>query len=172
VQTAAVPGYQLYDVGAPLSLAAATRQPHPGGRIQLIEDSANGAASTEPYALWDSQLGIECKPATAADGMMRCLPTNLYGASPGYYTDAGCTQSVTAVGVLGPVCATYSLPYVADYNAGGPGPRIFHAMKVTGMTHQGGPSSCQAQPNVDMYVETGAEVPASTFALVTQATDP
>jgi hypothetical protein len=171
VPASAGAGRRLYDLGAPVALASVTRQPRPGGRIQPIQDIANGAVADETNVLWDSQLGIECRPSTAADGVLRCVPKELYGASS-YYTDAACTQQVTAVGVQAPACASYSLPYVADYNAGGPGPRFFHATRVTGMTHQGGPGNCLAQPGVDMYVETGPEVPASTFATVTQATDP
>ena len=49
--------------------------------------------------LWDSQLGLECRVAVAADGVLRCLP--LLGpaliegeASAAAYADSGCRRAL------------------------------------------------------------------------------
>jgi hypothetical protein len=170
--TTGVPaGRRVFGLGAPISLPPITRQPHPGTRIQFIEDTANGATANNPFYLWDSQLGTQCEPSTAADGMQRCLPSPLGYVTNSYYTDAACTQPIAAVGYGAPECSSYPVQFVGDTTGNPPGPRIYTAVRVFGTAYQGGPTNCQAFPNTDMYTE-GTELPPEMFSLVTQATDP
>ena len=172
VATAVGAGRRLFALGAPISLAPVTRQPVPGGRMQAIETTANGARAEDPYGVWDSTLGFECKPTVAYDGTTRCLPADgVYASAGGYWTDAGCTQPITGAGVQAPECTSTTVEYVFETPSGAPGPRVFHAVRRSGPIYGGGPTSCTPYQNRDFYIE-GAEVPIDMFAAVTQQTAP
>lgn len=169
-QTAVPAAWRLFDLGAPISLAPVTRAPVPGGRMQLITSTANGARGIDGSDVWDSQLSLECSPQVAADGVTRCLPSAQYATSAGYFTDAGCTQPIVGAGVSTTQCPSYSVTLLRDTN-GGSNTRIFHAVLHAGTIYGGTPANCQAYQNQLFYTE-GAELSADMFAAVTQQTDP
>ena len=168
-QTGLPAGWKLFDLGAEFPLASLMRAPVPGGRMQLIASTANGARGIDPSYVWDSQLSIECRPQIAADGVLRCLPNAPYGNAAGYFTDAGCTQPITGAGVATPQCTSQPVTLLRD--AAGSNTRVFQASPHAGQIYGGTPASCQPYQNQVFYAE-GAEVPAAMFAAVTQQTDP
>jgi len=168
-QSSLPPGWRMFDLGAPIPLAPVTRAPEPGGRMQLIASTANGARGVERSYVWDSQLSIECRPQLAADGATRCLPNAPYASSAGYFTDAGCTQPITGSGVGTPQCT--SQPVTLLRAADGSNTRVYQAVLHAGQIYGGTPASCQPYQNQTFYTE-GAELPAAMFAAVTQQTDP
>jgi hypothetical protein len=78
------------------------------GRIRLRTYSAGDDVGIAPLGqhLYDSQLGLECKVAVAADGVLRCLP--LAGpaliegeASAAAFADAGCRRPLARYNAAG-----------------------------------------------------------------------
>lgn len=82
------------------------REPEGGDRrLQVIHYAHQ--ANWRDQALFDSELGVDCLPVTAHDGVPRCVPIDVAiadvrddGVSNDYYLDAACTQQV--------VLATYA----------------------------------------------------------------
>ena len=162
---------RLFSLGSAVPLATITRQPVGTGRIQLFDTAANGAHANDPFAVWDSQLGVECKPVVAADGMQRCLPNTVYAARGGAWTDAACTQPIIGAATNGPPCASRPVTYVLDQEGTTAGPHVFQASLYSGAIYSGGPGNCFLRQMTAFYVE-GAEVPLDNFTVVTQQTDP
>lgn len=162
-------GWRLFDLGSPIAMAPVTRAPEPGGRMQLIASTANGARAIDGTYVWDSQLSIECRPQVAGDAVLRCLPNAPYANSAGYFTDAGCTQPITGVGVGSPECT--SQPVTLVRGGSGSNTQVFQAVPHAAQIYGGTPASCQPYQNQVFYAE-GAELPAAMFPTVTQQTDP
>lgn len=171
IQTAVGTARRLFALGPAFQLASVTRGPVGGARIQAIDVAANGAHAVDPYAVWDSQLGVECVPLTSADGMRRCVPKAPYASSAGYFSDAGCTQPITGAGVAKPTCTSQPVTYVVDMTGSQTGPRVFHAQLRLAPVYGGGPTNCTQYLDRDFYAET-TEVPLDNFVVVTQQTDP
>jgi hypothetical protein len=162
------PGRRLYDLGPPITLATVTRTPVGTTRIQAIEDAAGSARANE-YDVHDSQLGVECRPQNAADGVLRCLPSRPAYATA-YFADAACTQPLMLAAYGQPACATLPPLIIEDPS----GPRVYQAgAKYTlPFYYSATPGSCSlVTPSSDEYV-LGAEIPPSSFATITEQTDP
>jgi hypothetical protein len=96
-----IPGH-FYELGQPIDLSTfpELRQREAGsGRIRVRTFSAADDVSIPPLGqyLFDSQLGVECKVAVAADGVLRCLPLTgpalIEGeAGSAAFSDAGCRR--------------------------------------------------------------------------------
>jgi hypothetical protein len=176
-QSAPAPGWIVEDLGPPIEPATLSRTPVPGGgsRIQLIED-ANGAASATEYYLFDAQLGVECAPTTARDGVTRCLPRTTSAIAPNLFSDAGCTQPLRLAGYGPQPCAAPLPPlYIAEYTAATCATRIHiyqPGAKYTGPIYAGSPTQCNTLSSTADQFLVGSEIEPATFAAVTQQIDP
>ncbi|HEU4403698.1 MAG TPA: hypothetical protein VFS43_00160 [Polyangiaceae bacterium] len=153
--------------GAP----ARPRLVHSGSRLRaVVYRGADG--SQHPTGRWfDTTRGEECTYQPAADGAVRCLPTNAV-AHAGLYADAGCSTPAVALPSLACDAANFAYIEVAAPGACSAGKRVFRkGPQVTPApplgivpVYQGTPGACQyvegAGPNV---FAVGAEVPAAEF---------
>jgi hypothetical protein len=175
-QSAPAPGWIIEDLGAPITRAPVTQTNVSAGgtRIQLIQD-ASGAATSAEYDVFDSRLGFECYPESAADGVVRCLPRKLSFLTNAF-SDAGCTQPL-ALAPYGPNPCTTPLPplLVGNYTSSGcmsqlhiyqPGP------KYTGPIYSGSPGSCSTVTASQDEYRVGSEIDPTTFAAVTEQIEP
>ena len=90
--------YSYFSVGAevtPTTIATSVDSA-PGQRIQLVHAGA-GAARLATGA-YDTQLGFDCAPSTATDGVQRCIPSAAdSGGISSAFSDAGCSQPIDVV---------------------------------------------------------------------------
>ena len=117
--------------------------------------------------LHDSQRNEDCAFTTAADGLLRCLPSGSYPV--GVFTDAGCTQPT--IGVAKGCTGTYGI--VATATTCGAQTHVYTLgpALVGAKTYSESDGMCIAYPATDLTtLETtfdlytlGAEVPASSF---------
>ena len=77
---------------------AANAEPTDGSRLKAIYRVAQDGAR-EPVAgrWWDSARSEECSWRRAADGVQRCLPTDLIPSASPVFADSGCTQDAVIV---------------------------------------------------------------------------
>jgi hypothetical protein len=177
VQSAPAQGWIIQDLGAPIPPAPLTRDhvSGAGSRIQLIEDAAGAATSTE-YSAYDSQLGVECDPATAADGAVRCLPHSPSYINRATFSDSGCTQPLALAAYGPPPCASPLPPmFAAEYTGAACQARLHvyqPGAKYTGPIYSGSPGSCSAYvPSQDEYT-IGSEIDPTTFSAITVQVEP
>lgn len=173
-QSGPAPGWIVQDLGPPIAPAPLTRGPVPGSRIQLIEDASGDATSTEAY-VYDSQLGVECGPLPAADGVTRCLPRTP-PAVQHLFSDAGCTVPLPLIADNRAQCA--SLPpivFAEDFTSETCGSRV-HVYNVgptyTGPVYTGTPAQCDPYVGNQALYQVGSEVDPTTFSTVMQQIDP
>jgi hypothetical protein len=89
-----------YEVGAqPMTLGTFTRSPttEGTGRFRKIYLSDGTSKVLDP-SLFDTLRQTECAPTTLVDGSIRCLPINIYTATP-YFTDSACTAAIRVIEV-------------------------------------------------------------------------
>jgi hypothetical protein len=168
------PGWIVQDLGPPIAPAPLTRGPVPGSRIQLIEDASGEATSTEAY-VYDSQLGVECEPLPAADGVTRCLPRTPPAVQQ-LFSDAGCTVPLRLIADNRAQCA--SLPpivFAEDFTSETCESRV-HIYNIgptyTGPVYTGTPAQCNTYVTDQALYEVGSEVDPTTFSTVIEQIDP
>ncbi|MFY1827065.1 hypothetical protein ACN47A_14180 [Myxococcus fulvus] len=122
-----------------------------------------------PTALFDPQVGMECRFEKDMEGHSRCLPSSLELRFTGLHADDACTQPLLES--FRDECRQASLATLRDASTGGfrvheRGTRhdgaIFHQfVSLDGSTHC---FESGRQPGA-AYWRTGAEVPATSFVL-------
>lgn len=87
--------------------------PSAGSRLTPVTVTYQGSdGSSYPAGslrFHDAQLGTDCAPMLAEDGVLRCIPADAVPAfGVGYYSDAQCTRPAAAITQLTPTCAAPS----------------------------------------------------------------
>jgi hypothetical protein len=126
---------------------------------------------------FDSTLNIDCSITPDPTGKMRCLPTLATVLS--YFSDAGCSTPVAAVGRGYQNCATYAASVNAAFvsipnSAGCPASIRRLEAPFTGTIYQGEPAACSPSPSAAQsfnFYTIGAPVDVATFAEVSTAHD-
>ncbi|MCP3060764.1 hypothetical protein LXT21_18420 [Myxococcus sp. K38C18041901] len=122
-----------------------------------------------PTALFDPQVGMECRFAKDVEGRSRCLPSSLELNFAGIHADEACTQPLLES--LRDECRQASFATLRDASTGG------FRVHATGPRHDGvifkqfvsldGSTQCfemARQPGAT-YWRVGAEIPATSFVL-------
>jgi hypothetical protein len=165
--------------GHPVSSAMAG-DTQSGTRLKVRYNAgADGSKSALPL-LHDSQLNVDCDFATAADGVLRCLPA---GAFPSYlFVDAACSQPLAYTykaacpppyfvsPTTAPPCGT---PLQERVYALGPAFTGTSAYTLSGQACVADSAAALTSFEASYALYTvGAEVPPSSFVQGTLQTDP
>jgi hypothetical protein len=137
------------------------------GRLRGIGEKS-GPAVNPTGRLWDSRFRVECAPARAADGRMRCLP--LPSPARFLYGDPACTERLVEFEI-----GSCLAPYVIEerrtrcpITSG-----VFHvgAAKRRSQVYQRGLFGCQMALTFEEaeYHAIGAEIPATQFAALEES---
>jgi hypothetical protein len=131
-----------------------------------------GSDGSKQFVTWlDSQLNQLCSFQTAADGVVRCLPSDAVGGGR-FYADDACTVHLGAAGN----CDTLRYAAIADSQSGcaAPGMHIYPIGKpYTGQVYNGA-SGCTPFTTTSgtLFFNLGAEVAPTTFVSATLQTEP
>ena len=152
-QAAGLPaGWQIYDVGAPVDLAYATRVRHGSGRIQPIELVA-ATARVPDGVLHDTMLDADCGLAPV-EGQLRCVPATV--GIETYFTDETCATE-RDIAVLHATCgAPERFAFRDAYHA--IGEVVSDALYVPSTGDR-----CMLQPPVGEPHAVGPALPPETF---------
>lgn len=87
--------FDAWSTGDPIEPVAGRRTVLEGsGRLRPVATVAeDGATMLEPW-LRDREVGTECEPRVARDGVRRCLPTGLTQLLDSFFADPDCTRPV------------------------------------------------------------------------------
>lgn len=135
-----------------------------GSRLKVRYYTSNDG-SKMPVGFRDLKRNENCSPRIASDGNVRCLPDR-YAVTDGYFADKNCSQA------LGVVFAGCQPPYGFDIGIGcNAGAKVFQVSS----TFNGSAIYVKSNGACDMlpvgsasFVELGSELPASTFAEMTE----
>jgi hypothetical protein len=130
-------------------------------RVQMSSIVLGGEPfDTKPY---DTQRKEECSFRPAADGKLRCLPTNAVPTR--FYADAQCTQPVVLSTPPPPGCTIVPTIAVAEDSTSCPTRYRYFARgaTVTSALFQKNDASCDQLASSTQVQAVGAELPASTF---------
>lgn len=86
----------VYERGDEVSLAGAARWLEGSGRIRRRMLGSEGIGTPDGFR--DVDLGVDCAPTVASDGVSRCLPTHgaqAWESSSVGYTDPLCTEAIS-----------------------------------------------------------------------------
>lgn len=142
-----------------------------GSRLKAQTHVGDDGSRTPLTAMFDSELGVECYFAVAADGVTRCLPFG--GPTVGqYYLDAACTQ---------PLAYSPSCPVAGGYvsirdTTCSPRAQVFPIGSLVTPAgvylKQGTNCTSTAVTAGAFYYSVGAEVPAASFVAATVEVEP
>jgi hypothetical protein len=68
-----------------------------GQRLRVRDLVSEGQSASRTSLPFDSAIGEYCEFNVAADGVLRCLPTQMDGISGGFFADSACTRRVLDV---------------------------------------------------------------------------
>jgi len=159
-----------------------------GSRLQArFVTASDGARLYKRGVLFDTQLGVDCKYETAADGKTRCLPLIGVTTQQGLvnYTDSNCTDAYTWLYPPPGGCPQGLAKYVYTVTFSGSvcsQTALFHILPVEGTILSNPPTwakdgsgACRganASYPGSIPVRLSAEIPATTFVEGTAAVDP
>lgn len=163
--------------GAPGRVGVA---PMSGSRISVTKEQligADGTVTTPTNIRYrDEKLGTDCWPRPAADGITRCIPTDVVSTdSPGSFADAACTNPLATVLIRdGRGIPSYALQETKSA-AGtceikrlhvfflGPEHGATQPVFFAGFDSAGSPTCTTARNNSYRYFPLGTEVPPTEF---------
>jgi hypothetical protein len=138
-----------------------------GQRIHALYTQASDGSEARASALWDDQLGATCSPWISADGVWRCLPTEVTIALPTAvftYRDPECTRRLAPAGTSK---VTHLLVIEGTGTCTGK-TRVFPVGSEVGndtlFRVVNGACTLITNGGSTVYHDIGDEVPASTFA--------
>jgi hypothetical protein len=150
-----------------------------GARDTSIVELPTGRPENE---WWDSARQETCAFQTAADGKLRCLPTDTTNTS-GYQQAGGQCQQMAGVLPSAPGCTQYVPKYLAVYGAPSQCPvagqesplHVFPVGALVGQLMCTQNATCTQQGCTDpgyVYYDVGAEVDPTKFVSATLDADP
>jgi hypothetical protein len=138
-----------------------------------------GADGSKEFIGWhDSLMNNDCSFRTAADGMVRCLPTSASGGV--YWGNAQCTQLLAAV----PIGCPQPTYVTSTSGSGACGPFTVHLFTTGPMITPGpmiyvgtGPQDCTGQPSTNVsgiydFYPSDLEQDPTTYVAATMQTEP
>lgn len=145
--------------------------------------SSDGAKAF--YGWYDTQLRVNCSVMLAGDGQQRCLPSTAAFLSS-YFADAACTTQLAQVSLTDTVSCALTLVRAveqvqrcSDFGFADSRIRLYSISSAfSGTVYQRSGTSCSAYTDMTQFPYTtwrfyrvGAEIPASTYAAITIATE-
>ena len=124
--------------------------------------------------LWDDVLQLRCRPATLADGSVRCAPGATVFFREGYFSDDQCTVMAQVGVLMGSFFTDGSDPYFAVQSGEtcGVGARYYPieaTVDASDLFERDGNGDCGPAPTQE-YLLLGEEIASETFAPVTLVT--
>jgi hypothetical protein len=163
----------------------ALADPQPGSRLKgKFTSGSDGSMLYRADVMYDAQRAEDCAYRIAADGVLRCLPVDLWQDWV-FYSDAACTQPFIYWGAQAGCAATPPNAYATTVDAPplcpGPGYQApIHVYPIGGLialppahwSLSQGMCIPQQQAFGNIAFSVGAEVAASSFVAGTPGIDP